>query len=253
MERGSFVAASGGLLQLRKLELVNNNLANVNTPGFKGQYLVSRTRTFDETLASKMNINDPFAKGDQERAPEATSVSTFTDFSPGPIKSTGNPLDVALRNPNDFFVINGPNGPQYTRAGNFTMNKEGELVTQDGAQVQGDGGAISIDGANVQISSGGSVLVNGVQTARLQVVRFAEPGQLQHLGQSRFTAAGKGAPVSVDDPDLIPQSLEMSNVSAIESMIQMISANRGFEMYTKSAKTIDELNQTAITSVGRPR
>lgn len=254
MDRGTYIAASGGLVQLRQLEIVNNNLANSNTPGFKGQFLISRTRQFDETLADELSTGDPYAAADHMRTPDVASVSTVTDFTPGAVKGTGNPLDLALRNPNDFFVVNTSAGPQYTRAGNFSTNTAGQLVTNDGNIVQGTGGAIEIPAGKVDISANGTISVNKEAIGKLQVVRFADPRNLQRVGSNRFALGqGTAAPTPLDDAELIPQSLEMSNVSAIESMIGLIAANRAFEMYTKSAKTLDEMNQTSIQQVGKSR
>lgn len=254
MDRGTYVAASGGLLELRRMEIVNNNLANSNTPGFKGQFLINRTRQFEETLAERFVEGDPYARGDHARSPDAISVGTAVDFTPGTIKGTGNPLDVALREPNDFFVINTAEGVQYTRAGNFTLNAEGEIVTSDGQRVQGDGGAIIAPEGPVSISPNGTVIANRIEVGRLQVARFENPQVLTPNGANRFRLnAGAGGPVVLDDPAILPQSLEMSNVSAVQGMLQLISANRGFEMYSKSARTIDEMNQAAITQVGRTR
>ncbi|MBN8549528.1 MAG: flagellar hook-basal body protein [Deltaproteobacteria bacterium] len=251
MERGTYISASGGMNQLRKLDVVNNNLANVNTPGFKKELLVGSVHTFDQTLASMVASKDPYAKGDHERTPGAVHAHSVTDFSLGPIKDTGNELDLALRNPKDFFVINTPSGPRYTRAGNFTLNSEGQISTLDGMQVAGDGGAITITGAPLAISPNGSVTSKGILVGKLQVVHFDDPKVLEREGSSRFTLpAGKPPPVPVE-PDVIPRSLEMSNVSAITSMIDLIAASKGFEMYTKTAQTIDGMNQSAIGQVGR--
>ncbi len=251
MERGSYIAASAGLAQLRKLDVVNNNLANVNTPGFKKQILIGSEQTFDQTLAKAVAGTDPYAKGDHERTPGVVDLQSATDFSPGPIKNTGNVLDLALRNPNDFFVVNTPGGPRYTRAGNFSLNDTGQIVTQDGMEVQGDGGAITANGTPLEVAPNGTVRANGVQTGKLQVVRFENPAQMLREAGTRFALAnGQPPPVPVE-PDLEVGALEMSNVSAITSMIDLISASKGFEMYTKTAQSIDMLNQTAIGQVGR--
>ena len=253
MERGSYTAASGGVFQLRRLEVVANNLANVNTSGFKRQVIVGQEQTFDQTLASQMKINDPYARGDHERTPGITNIEVKTDFSLGPVKFTGNELNAALREPNDFFVINTPDGQAYTRAGEFTLNSEGALVTSDGMEVQGDGGAITANAANVKINPDGSVEAGGTIVGQLQVVRFENPQSLERVEGSRFRlASGSPAPEAVA-PDLVPQSVEMANVSAISSMIELINANRAFEMYTKSALTIDAMDTAAINQVGRPR
>lgn len=254
MERGSYVAASGGLLQLRKLEIVNNNMANSNTPGFKRQMLVGDVQTFDQTLASAIVKNDPYARDDHERNPGTINVRAVTDFSQGPIKNTNNPLDVALRDPNEFFVVEGPNGPLYTRAGNFTLNRDGQLVTADGLPVVGDGGSINVTGAGARIEGNGEVRVEEGVVGRLQVVRFEDPQQLERVGSSRFKLAGNAPqPEAVDNLSVVTEALEMSNVSIITGVIDIISAQRGFQFYAKSAETIDQMNQSAITRLGSNR
>ncbi len=253
MDRGSYVATSAGMLQFRKLDIVNNNLANINTPGFKRQMLVGDAQTFDQTLASIVAKDDPYAKGDHDRTPATVNVRSVTDYAQGPIKQTGNNLDAALRNANDFFVINTPSGQQYTRAGNFHLNEEGILVTSDGFEVSGEGGGITAQGAGVKISQDGTVLAGGLNVGRLQVVRFQNTEGLERIGSSRFSLkTGQAAPATVQ-PDLAPQSLEMSNVSAISSVIDLITTNRAFDMYSKSMKSIDEMNNIAITQVGKSR
>jgi len=252
MDRGTYAAASAGFVQLTQLDIVNNNLANVNTPGFKRQFLIQETQGFDETLASKMDLRDPYAEADHARTPGVSQLRTVTDFSLGSIKNTGNPLDVALRDPNEFFVIDTPEGPQYTKAGNFTLNVEGQLVTHEGLVVMGDGGPLAVNGPGVSISPSGVVRTQDEEVGQLAVVRFEDPTVLERVGGSRFALLeGNPPPTPVDQANLLPQSLEMSNVSAIESIIELISATRGFEMYTKSAQSIDEMNQTAISQIGK--
>lgn len=251
MDRGTYSAASGGLVQLRKLEVVNNNLANVNTPGFKRQLIVNNTQSFDQTLARLVENRDPFARKDQERTPGAVNIQTVTDFTLGPIKDTGNPFDLALRNAKDFFVVNTPDGPQYTRAGNFTLNAEGQLVNPEGFTVQGDGGEINANGPRVVINPDGSVRVNGEITGRIQVVRIEDPNALQRIGGSRFALGdGQAAPQNVE-ADIATRALEMSNVSTISSMVDLIGTNRAFEMYVRTTQTIDTMNQAAINQIGR--
>ncbi len=253
MDRGTYSAASGGLVQLRKLEIVNNNLANSNTVGFKKQVLVGEEQTFDQTLASAVAKNDPYAAKDHERTPGVTNIQTQTDFSPGPIKFTGSGLDAALRNANDFFVINTADGEQYTRAGNFTLNAEAELVTVDGEPVVGDGGSIVANGTDVNIGTDGSVRAGGTLVGKIKVVHFDDPSTLERVGHTRFElGAGVPAPQQVD-AELEPRSLEMANVSAISSVLDLITTNRAFDMYTRASKSIDEMNQQAISQVGRRR
>ena len=139
MDRGIYAAASGGLSSLRLLEVISNNMANSSTVGFKAERLVGRQQSFSDTLAGTLAEQPARALGDQERTPGVTDVSTLTDFTPGPISNTGNPLNVALVKDNQFFVVQTPEGEEYTRAGNFTLDSGGTLVTPDGFPVLGDG------------------------------------------------------------------------------------------------------------------
>lgn len=250
MDIATYSAASAGMLQMRKLEVQNNNLANVNTVGFKRQYVVAERADFETSFAKALEGTDPYARADQARVSNVSEGDTRIDFSQGPIKNTGNPFDVALKNPNDFFVINTPEGVRYSRAGNFTLNATGELVTQDGYQVQGDGGALIVQAAGASIAADGSV-VSGVQNfGRVQTVRFTDTTELLQTGGSRFKLQGGAGPQQIP-ADLEPNSVEMSNVSAVTGMIDLITTNRAFDAYTKAAQTIDNLNQAAINQVGK--
>lgn len=256
MDIGTYVATSSGMLQMKKLEVQNNNLANINTVGFKGQFVVAEPQSFDNTLASTIDEKDPYARADQKRFQNVADVKTQIDFSQGAIQNTGNPLDAALRSPKDFFVINTPQGERYTRAGNFTLDTTGQLVTVDGYQVMGEGGAISAQAPGVSIFPDGSVRAGanvGPQpnvVGRLRVVRFEDTSGLEATEGARFKIKSGPKPVQVD-PRVEPQALEMSNVSAITGMVDLITTNRAFEAYTKAAQTLDSMNQAAVSQLGR--
>jgi flagellar basal-body rod protein FlgG len=232
MDIGTYAAASLGIVQLRKLEIQNNNLANVNTVGFKRQILVTSPEDFKDTFAKEFEGKDPYATGDQKRVTTVNEAATHTDFSMGAIKSTT------------------PQGRMFTRAGNFTLDANGTLVTQDGMQVQGDGGAIIAQGTGVNISADGTVRAGGLPVGRLQVARFTDTKGLQPVEGTRFKIASGPQPTTVEG-FLEPRALEMSNVSAVTGMIDLITTNRAFDAYTKAAQTIDSLNQAAITQVGK--
>ena len=251
MDRGTYAAASAGMAQLIKLEVVSNNLANVNTPGFKRQALIGEEQTFEQTLASVVAGNDPFAQGDHDRVPGVTSLATVTDFTQGPTAKTNNPLDVALRNPNDFFVVTTPDGTQYTRAGSFTLNDNGQIVTPDGMPVVGSGGPLTVtSGGDIRISASGSVSVGGQEIGSFQVARFADPTQLHREANARFSVPDGANPPTTVPAQVEPEALEMANVSTIHSMVDLITVSRAFEQYTKSSKTIDELSSKMIQQIG---
>ncbi len=254
MDRGTYAGASAGLAQLRKLDIVSNNLANVNTPGFKKQILVEETQPFADTFAKYYQSVDPFVRGDHERTPGTVNFREVTDFSRGQIEETQNPLDAALQNEHDFFVVQTPEGIQYTRAGNFTLDADGKLSTPDGMTVQGDGGEISATGAEVRINPDGSVSSGKNSIGRLQVARFEDPATaLIPVGNARFKpAAGAQQPQQVE-AEIIPGAVELANVTAVASVVDLITVNRAFDLYTKTAQAIDEMNTQAISRYGSRR
>lgn len=253
MDRGSFAAASAGIASLLRLEVAANNLANTSTPGFKRQVIVTAAEKFEDTLAATVRDQDPYAKGDHDRVQGVKVLNTATDFTAGPIMNTDNPLDVALVNEKDFFVVNTDEGPMYTRAGNFTLNGEGQITTPDGQLVQGDGGPITApNGTTLVIEENGQVKADGNIIGRLQVVNFSETNGLVRREGSRFFREEGPQPIPVE-ARLVPNALEMSNVSTIDGIVNLINVNRGFELYTKAAQTIDELNQFSIRDVGSSR
>jgi flagellar basal-body rod protein FlgF len=245
MNRGMYVSASGGLLAAKRLDVVANNIANANTIGYKAEKLVSRQQEFSDTLASTIPGSD-VRKGDFDRTPAVVGLETRTDFTPGPVEFTGNPLNVALSHPNDFFTVTTVNGDAYTRAGNFTLNSDGTLVTADGFPVQGDGGPIQLAGQEpARIASDGSVFQGQEIVGRIGVVRINAPEGLNRVDGTRFSTIGAQAGEAVDNPGLIQESVEMPNIAVVEGMVDMINAQRAFEAYTKTAQTITELNEIA--------
>lgn len=256
MDRGTYAAASDGLMQLRKLDITTNNIANVKTAGFKKQILIGNTQTFDETLASLHGLNDPYAHYDQQRTPGIMNTYAVTDFSVGSIETTNNPLNVAIRNEHDFFVIQGVNGETlYSKAGDFTLNSESELVTHDGKYVLGGGGPIATGGVGkISIAPNGDILSDNNVVGALTVVSIDDLSTLERVGDNCFKVH-EGASPNIEEvtPDLIENSLEMANVSAVNSILDLITAHRGFQLYTQTAQSIDQMNQTAITKLGASR
>jgi len=246
VERGVYAAAAGGLSSLRMLQVISNNLANVNTVGFKAERLVTRQQEFSDTLASTLKEAPARAPSDHLRTPGVTDIATFTDFTPGPISETGNPLDAALVKDSHFFAVQTAEGEAYTRAGNFTIDANGFLVTPDGYPVLGEGGPISIDRSSAKITSNGTIMTDQNVLGRVRVVEIPDLSQLRRQGGSRFMVEGGAQPANIEDPQLIPQAVEMPNISVVQSMVDLINANRAFESYTKSVRTINELDETAL-------
>jgi flagellar basal-body rod protein FlgG len=221
----------GGLRQERKLDAVSNNLANVDTTGYKKDVV-----SFDRMFKAQLN----------------------KDFGQGDIIATGNPFDVAIAG-DGFFKIETQGGIQYTRNGNFSLNNEGILVDQNGFPVLGQGGAIVIDLLNVreqgaEINEIGEIRVDGDVVGVLDIVDFADKDKLEKIGQNLMNYDGNpGDEIPIEVPMLKHMAVEGSNVQSVEEMVKMIDYHRMFETFTKSMLTFDEVDGKAITEVGRPR
>lgn len=250
MERGIYAATSGGLLENRKLEIVANNLANVNTVGFKASRLVARQQEFSDTLTSSIQNISGRAEQDHDHAPGVVDVNVFTDFTPGPVRNTEAPLDAALVKKNQFFVLQTPGGERLTRAGNFTLNSQGILTSQDGHPVLGEGGPIVVVGPSPKVTTNGTVMTEDRQIiGKLRVVEVDKLEGLEREEGVRFKAGQGVNQVPVVNADIVPQSVEMPNVAIVEAMVEMITTQRSFEGYAKSVQTISEMNEVNLRTV----
>ena len=175
---------SGARAQEIRLEVLSNNMANVNTVGFKGDrvFRIPATSTsVPEEISGASLADNPLS--DSSNPP----VCTFTNFEQGHMKGTGNALDMALDG-EGFFSIQTPQGIQYTRKGNFALNSNGTLVTQEGYPVLGKGGSeILISGQEVVVGAGGAIIVDGMEVDSLNIVDFANKKGLLKNGDSLYS------------------------------------------------------------------
>lgn len=249
-----YMAAAGALATERKLDLIANNLANVNTAGFKrdiGQFKFAEPQD--------PNIGEPSPTASiPELAAEAfwTEFRSVTDFSGGKFKQTGNTLDVAISG-NGFFSVQTDEGIRYTRSGDFTLNADGVLSTKDGFAVMGTGGEIRIpltiangESNGVAIDSEGGITVGSTKVGQLQVVDFDDRAQLLKVGNTLFASPEAGAAaIEAEDFSINQGFIELSNVDSVKMMTEMIEVLRGYEAYQKIIQSIDKINQSAIKEV----
>lgn len=225
MISGIYKAVDGSLAQKLKFDTISNNLANINSNAFKKDII-----SFDKALAIKN--------------------SSTTDFTPGPIRYTGNEFDVAIDGPG-FFKIQTPRGIRYSRNGSFTCNMDSLLVTQNGDPVLGQNGPIKINGTDVSIKSDGQVLVDGQPIDKIALVDFKQPRLLKKEGSSYYMHLGKEQDiVNAEDINIQQGYIENSNVNPTEEMIKMIETLRAFESAQKAIQTMDELNRKMVNDVG---
>jgi len=236
--------AAGGIFYEKKLAVLANNLSNISTVGFK------RDKAFQLSGLKENPEGSPIPYKSQNPFP-IMPFGTRTDFSFGPMKQTGNALDLSLSG-NGFFCIETPEGIQYTRKGNFTLNEEGVLVTQKGLAVLGEGGEIEIKGKNVVVDEKGNISVDGNQVGTIKIVDFPQPYALKKSGSSLFVLADPDiAENEAEEVDVRQGFVEFSNVDAITVMTEMIEVLRGYESYQKTIQSIDDVSSKAINDVGR--
>jgi flagellar basal-body rod protein FlgF len=255
MSGSIYMAATGALAYEKRLQLLANNLANVDTAGFKKDR--GRFREFKLAEAGA-NKNLPL-QSHQLSAPQYwMQYSTYTDFSAGALKKTGNPFDLALSG-HGFFCVQTPDGIMYTRRGDFALNADEVLVTQEGWPVLGRSGDIQIklsklaaDRREFSISEDGTVTVDGSAVDRLRIVDFTQSHALEKAGNNYYRALKPNMLEELDENLEVSQGfLELYNVDTIRMMTEMIEVLRGYESYQKIMRSVDDMNAKLINDVGR--
>lgn len=243
MIRGIYTSATGMMTELNTQDVYANNLANASTVGFKRENIASDS--FQNILMlksySKLGQQKIGALGVGTQLP-----LTYIDFSDADQLETGNPTDLALKG-RAVFAVEGVNGIRYTRAGNFTINKDNFLVTQDGSRVLGKNGPIQLQKGALMVSPQGEISQNGQVVAQLAVYDIVG---LSKQGESYYVA-GSVAPRAATQYEITQGSLEQSNVSTIREMIQMISVGRTYDTNQKALVAQDEALGKAVNEIAK--
>jgi flagellar basal-body rod protein FlgG len=243
------MSAAGAMTYEKRMQIISNNLANINTAGFKNE--TGHFQILDSPDSIKEDLEKKTSSKEKLQPPLWLQFETKTDFSAGALKRTGNPLDLALEG-EGFFCIKTEQGTQYTRNGNFSLDQDGMLVTMDGFPVLGEGGPINIEGNKFTVDAKGTVSVDGNQVDTIKIVGFEQPDALKKTGNSLFANdSNKLTESKVEHTNLSQGFIELSNVNAIKMITEMIEVLRGYESYQKAIKTADEANAKAINEVGR--
>lgn len=243
MIQGIYTASMGMTPLMQKQDQIANNLANINTTGFKQSGLF--IKTYQKYLSNDQH--QPFVN-EQMKADEV-----YVDYSEGPLKQTSSTLDLAIKG-SGFFTIMTDNGLQYTRNGNFSLSPEGLLVCSDGSRVMGTEGFIRVErDLPVSISEKGEVIQRGESKGVIKVTDFKKPYNMYRCGENRFRPLLPSDDSSVKSAGYVIKQgyLEGSNVDIIRNMVQMISVNRNFEADQKAMHAQDETLEKAVNQVGR--
>ena len=239
MDNALLVGLSRQVALRRELDVIANNIANLNTTGFKGESVM-----FEQYLDPTAR-HDYFPSGDR-RIAFVLDRATLQDFSQGPLQRTNAPLDIAIDGPG-FFTIQTPNGERYTRAGNFHLNPQGQLVTNNGQPVLGTGGPITLEPTDTNIAIAADVAGQTGERGKLRLVTFANPAQLSAQGEGLWMAPQSLTPQAATGTTRAVQgALEKSNVSAVREMNRMIEVTRTYTNISNMQQRTDELRRRAI-------
>ncbi len=249
MMRALTTAGTGMIAQQFNLDTISNNLANVNTTGFKHQRAEFQDLVYQTFKGSTTN------SGATQVGLGSAFSATGSDFSEGAMQNTTNPLDLAIIG-NGFFQVQKPDGTlAYTRDGSFKQDANGQLVTSDGYPLEPPI-TVPTNATAVSISNLGLVTAivpgqNDPQTVgQIQLALFPNPAGLTRAGQNLFTAGGASGAVNLADPgvsgagQLNSGFLEGSNVQVVEEMVKMIMAQRAYEINSKAIQTSDQMLAT---------
>lgn len=231
---GNIIDIAGAIITRSnfRAEISAHNIANVTTPGYKSQ------RSF-ETMIDIIPSQDAIPINSRKD----------WDWSDGKLVSTHNNLDLAIAG-NGFFVLRQEDKTFYTRAGHFTRDADGHVVSSGGARLQTIGGDLQIQGSAVTIDADGMLHDDGEDGQQIALVDFADKGALRNAGGDFYTASN-GAAQPVASPDIHQGMLEASNVSDMTEMITLMASLRSAETGQKLAQLYDDLMTQAATSFGQ--
>jgi flagellar basal-body rod protein FlgG len=220
-----------------RIDVLANNLANVDTPGFKADLLTIDQSAIPENLTS--DILAPVSTVEAGRP--------GMNLAPGVLKTTGNPLDLAIIGPG-LFVVDTPQGERYTRAGNFVRDGQGFLTTQDGFRVLGTDGPVSVPETGFRVDANGRV----AEGSALRIVGSENFGGLVKVGAALFAPVeGAPAPAALADATVAQGQLEGSNVNVVMGMVEMLATMRTYEAYQKTIQALDQTVGHAANDLGR--
>ncbi len=239
MENTLFIALSRQMTVRRQMDVVANNIANMNTTGFKGEKMM-----FVEHLVRSEGSGSVLG----DKLSYVRDIATVRDTTKGDIKQTGNPLDIAIAG-EGYFVIEGRTGEQYTRNGHFQMDATGQLVTGNGDTVLSDSGQPFFFGptdTQITIAGDGTVSTENGPLGRLKVVEFESEYGLQQAGGAMFNANDGNPPKDVEFPQIMQGALESSNVQPIIELTKMITVQRSYDGARSLIDKEDERQKTMI-------
>lgn len=255
MIRGLYTSASGMMAQYQKMDVITNNLANINTTGYKKDQVI--TASFAEELTKRLNDtpNGGFMPKTQNIGRMSLGVQVdeiYTNFVQGSLQETHQPLDLALHG-QGFFTVLAQEGndwvERYTRDGAFLLDPEGRMVTTEGHRVVGQQGEIILPEGEITINEKGEIFVEGDYVDQVQLVSFDDLSTLQKIGDNLLQA--EGSEPQPFQGKVFQGFLESSNVNPVREMVEMITALRVYEASQKALQAQDQTLEKIINEAGR--
>ncbi len=248
VDNASYIALSRQITLRRELDISANNIANMNTTGYK----------FEQLLVNAQPGAPAYNDSIRTPATFAYDNGVGRDFGQGALTQTGNVYDMAIAGDGAFFVLNGAAGDVYTRNGAFTVSPQGTLVSQAGLEVQGEGGAtitldprrgepvVSNTGIVSQFENGQTMVVG-----KLNIVRPANLSDMRKNGEGNYYLTGTLGTVPATDVKVEQGMLESSNVNSIVEVTKLIEINRAYARLASLIDQAHQLNRTAIQQLGK--
>jgi flagellar basal-body rod protein FlgF len=252
MLKGIYTAAAGMLATNIAIDTLASNLANVNTVGFKGNRL--SYQTFPEMILNKIENNEKTAIGSLVNGSKI--YGSYVDYAAGGTQQTGNPLDMAIHG-DGFFHVKGEDGKSYyTRAGNFTVNASGDVVTPSGEYLQGKSGNIHLNMADgpVTINSNGTISAKGQNVDQVVLTHFQNNQALEKLSDNLYqtTSTSQESTTDTGKSSSIQQgALEQSNVNPVSELVNNIQGMRLYEALQKNIHMQNDALGKTVNDVGR--
>ena len=248
MSRGFYALTSGMLTQQRKIDISGNNLANINTAGYKKEQAV--TSNFGNLLINKYKQN-----GIIEEATPINGVSAIraiiennTIHSQGALEETGNITDFAIMGAG-FFAVDSGGQILFTRNGSFNIDEEGYLELKDIGRVQGEFGDIYVGGDKFDFFSDGSIIIEGEEADKIAVYDFLDYNSLNKFKEGMFLSEQE--PELVEYPSISHKTIERSNVDITEELTNMLSSQRALQTAAQAFKIYDMINDKAVNEIGK--
>ena len=247
MDNAGYIALSRLVTQSRATAVLAHNMANAETPGFRGSQPV-----FADHLQRQRGVVS---------APGGESIhfsqdrTTWRDEAPGPVQATGNPLDVAISG-EGLFSVQTPRGERYTRAGRFTLGTEGTIVDMEGNALLDTAGnplRVGATDTRLTIKGDGTLSSENGELGRIRVVRFAEPQRMRAEGDRLLAAAAGQAPEPVERPAVVQGAVEGSNVKPVMELTRLTTEMREFQFMAQFVEKEGERVSTAVERILRRR